>query len=51
MKNGTELFPPNGGDEPVIAHPTQVENMKRAGWTEKAPVKKSKSTKEVKANG
>jgi len=42
MKN-VILYPPNGG-EGVIPHPSKIEEMKNAGWTEKAkPVNKSKS--------
>jgi len=31
-----KLYPPKGG-EPVLAHDTQVENMKRKGWVESNP--------------
>lgn len=40
-----KLYPPGGG-EPVIPHPSQVENMKANGWSEKPA--KPKSTKEEK---
>jgi len=44
------LYPPNGGD-PVKAHPTQVEYMKSAGWTE-SPAKNVKlNIDEVNENG
>ncbi len=38
------LYPPNGGKEGVIPHPSKIEEMKAKGWTEKVkPVIKSKS--------
>jgi hypothetical protein len=48
----TILYPPTGG-EPVLAHATQVDNMKRKGWLETAPKtgKKANPTKEVIKNG
>ena len=29
--------PDSAGDEPVLVHPGQVENMKRRGWVEADP--------------
>jgi hypothetical protein len=48
----TKLYPPAGG-EPVLAHASQVENMKNKGWLETAPKtgKKAKPTKEVNKDG
>lgn len=51
MKHKT-LYPPAGG-EPIKAHPTQVENLLKQGWSETAPKKgkKTKPTNEVNENG
>jgi hypothetical protein len=50
IMKSVELFPPKGGD-PVKAHPTQVEYMKSAGWTE-SPAKNVKlNIDEVNENG
>jgi len=48
----TVLYPPSGGTEPVLAHATQVDAMKRKGWLETAPKpgKKAKPTIEVNQN-
>ena len=53
-----KLISPNGKSS-VIAHPTQVESMKKKGWKEEAvhsqekikPTSKKKSEDEVKENG
>lgn len=42
------LYPPDGGDA-VKPHPSKVEQMKNAGWSE-APAN-VKSTKEVEEDG
>jgi len=41
-KNDVKLYPPNGGKDYIVPHPSKVEQMKANGWVEK-PVSKSKS--------
>jgi hypothetical protein len=40
------LYPPNGGLEGVIPHPTKIEAMKKKGWTEEQSVNKEIKSKE-----
>ena len=42
-KKEVKLYPPNGGEDFIIPHPTKVEFLKKHGWVEKQPVIKNKS--------
>jgi len=41
-KNDVKLYPPTGGVDFIIPHPTKVKFMKKMGWVEK-PVTKTMS--------
>ena len=42
-KKDVKLYPSNGGDDFIIAHPSKVEFLKQNGWVEKQPVTTTKS--------
>ena len=42
-KKDVKLYPPNGGEDFIIPHPTKVEFLKKNGWVEKQPVIKTMS--------
>lgn len=39
-----KMYPPNGG-EPIIPHPTKIEEYKAKGWTFEPPKKAKLKTK------
>jgi|TARA_R110000803_G_scaffold115665_1_gene184179 hypothetical protein len=41
-KKDVKLYPPSGGSDYIIPHPSKVEQMKQNGWVEK-PVTKTMS--------